>query len=101
MLTVPEATAAMKAHLDERVANLAAGIGGDDAELRAAIAVSSILGLTVARHFIELDALVAATDAELARVAGPAVIAGIGAATPPPLTGTETTPLVDGRVGRG
>ena len=29
----------------------------DDAELRAALTVSSILGLTVARHFLKLDAL--------------------------------------------
>jgi AcrR family transcriptional regulator len=70
MLTVPEATAAMKQHLDERVANLAAGLGGPDAELRAAVAVSTILGLTVARHFLELDALTGASEPDIARVVG-------------------------------
>ena len=52
MLTVPEVSDAVRHHLDERIGNLAAGIGGPDAELRAAIAVSSILGVTVARHFL-------------------------------------------------
>jgi AcrR family transcriptional regulator len=62
MLTVPQASEAIRLHLDERIANLAAGIGGTDAELRAAIAVSSILGLTVARR-----ALTAGLGAERSR----------------------------------
>ncbi len=79
MLTVPEATEAVRHHLDERIGNLAAGIGGPDAELRAAIAVSSILGLTVARHFLQLRAVSSASDGDLARVAGGAITAGLGA----------------------
>ena len=69
MLTVSEASEAVRLHLDERIGNLAAGIGGPDAELRAAIAVSSILGLTVARHFLKLRAVSNASDDELVRVA--------------------------------
>lgn len=77
MLTAPEASAAMKAHLDERIVNLAASIGGEDAELRAAIAVSSILGLTVARHFLGLRSISDACDDDLVRVAGDAIAASL------------------------
>jgi AcrR family transcriptional regulator len=69
MLTAPEATASMQAFLDERVTNLARAIQGDDAELRAALTVSSILGLTIARHFLKLDALTNVPDEQLAGAA--------------------------------
>ena len=95
MLTVPEAAAAMKAHLDERVANLAASIGGPDAELRAAVAVATILGLTIARHFLGLEGLADASDEDVARVAGPLVVAGTN-----PTAAPTTDPAEDG-VGRG
>jgi AcrR family transcriptional regulator len=78
MLTVPEASEALRHHLDERIGNLAAGIGGPDAELHAAIAVSSILGLTVTRHFLQLRAVSSASDDDLVRVASQALIAGLG-----------------------
>ena len=77
MLTAPEAAEALRGHLDERIANLAASIGGEDAELRAAVAVSSVLGLTVARHFLGLRAISDAADDILVRVAGQAVTAGL------------------------
>jgi len=77
MLTVPEAAEAVRHHLDERIGNLAEGIGGPDAELRAAIAVSSILGLTVARHFLQLSAVSSASDDDLVRVATQALTAGL------------------------
>lgn len=64
MLTAPEATRAMRDFLNERVANLARASDRDDAELRAALTVSSILGLTVARHFLKLDALATEISAE-------------------------------------
>jgi AcrR family transcriptional regulator len=78
MLTAPEASEAVRRHLDERIDNLAAGIGGPDAELRAAIVVSSILGLTVARHFLQLRAVSSATDDDLVRVATRALFQGLG-----------------------
>jgi AcrR family transcriptional regulator len=56
MLTVPEAAAAMRAYLDERVDNLARSLDGDDAHLRALITVSGILGLTITQHFLKLRA---------------------------------------------
>lgn len=71
MLTAPEATQAMKDFLDERVRNLARASDDADAELRAALTVSSILGLTIARHFLELDALSHISDAQLEAVLAP------------------------------
>jgi AcrR family transcriptional regulator len=57
MLTVPEAEASMREFLQERVQNLTGSFGGgEDAELRATLVVSSILGLTIARHFLRLPA---------------------------------------------
>lgn len=78
MLTVPQASEAVRLHLDERIGNLAAGIGDPDAELRAAIAVSSILGLTIARHFLQLRAVSSASDEDLVRVASRAIASGLG-----------------------
>jgi AcrR family transcriptional regulator len=77
MLSTPEAAASMSAFLNERVANLSQAMGGDDADLRAALMVSSILGLTIARHFLELDAFSGASDADITRVARPWVTTGI------------------------
>lgn len=68
MLTSPEAAAVMRDYLQERTENLARTMGGEDAELRAAIIVSSILGVTIARHFLELPPLVEVDDGRSARV---------------------------------
>ena len=57
MLTSPEAAALMRDYLQERVTNLSGAMTGDDAEVRAALMVSSIMGITIARHFIDLPAL--------------------------------------------
>jgi AcrR family transcriptional regulator len=77
MLTAPEAAASMSEFLNERVANLSRAMGGDDADLRAALIVSSILGLTIARHFLKLDALTSASDADIASVARPWITTGV------------------------
>jgi AcrR family transcriptional regulator len=77
MLTAPEAAEAMSAFLNERVVNLSRAMGGEDADLRAALIVSSILGLTIARHFLKLDAFAAASDADIARVARPWITTGV------------------------
>jgi AcrR family transcriptional regulator len=78
MLTAPEATAAMKDFLDERVTNLARATTGDDADLRAALTVSSILGLTIARHFLKLDALAEISERQIERTLRPWLTAGLG-----------------------
>ena len=83
MLTAPEAADQMSAFLNERVANLSRAMDGDDADLRAALIVSSILGLTIARHFLKLDAFTGASDADIARVARPWVTTGVDPATGP------------------
>ena len=77
MLTAPEAAASMSAFLNERVANLSRAMGVEDADLRAALIVSSILGLTIARHFLKLDAFMDASDADIARAARPWVTTGV------------------------
>jgi hypothetical protein len=86
MLTAPETADGMSAFLNERVANLSRAMGGEDADLRAALIVSSILGLTIARHFLKLDAFTSAPDADIARVARPWVTTGVDRAgsTEPP-----------------
>src|SRR6185312_11070186 len=56
MLTVPEAADSMRSYLDERVANLTRSFGGDNGQAQALLAVSTILGVTIARHFLELTA---------------------------------------------
>lgn len=56
MLTVPEAAESMREFLDERVENLARSFDGEDAELRALLTVSAILGLTITQHFLHLRA---------------------------------------------
>jgi AcrR family transcriptional regulator len=88
MLTAPEAAESMSAFLNERVANLSRAMGGEDADLRAALIVSSILGLTIARHFLKLDAFASASDADITRVARPWVTTGGDADGQPPPTPT-------------
>jgi AcrR family transcriptional regulator len=78
MLTAPEATRAMRDFLDERVANLARAMDGDDVELRAALTVSSILGLTIARHFLELDALNEISEEQIETTLRPWLTAALG-----------------------
>jgi Tetracyclin repressor-like, C-terminal domain len=84
MLTAPEAAEAMSAFLNERVVNLSRALGGEDADLRAALIVSSFLGLTVARHFLKLDAFAAAADADIARVARPWITTSVDPDGAPP-----------------
>jgi AcrR family transcriptional regulator len=78
MLTAPAATEAMKDFLDGRVVNLRRALDGDDAELRAALAVSSILGLTIARHFLKLDALTDISEEQIEATLWPWLAAAIG-----------------------
>lgn len=80
MLTVPEAAASVRAFLEERVDNLARSFGsGEDAELRATLVVSSILGLTIARHFLGLRSFASIAPDALVDAAG----AWLGAAGTP------------------
>ena len=78
MLTAPEATRAMQNFLNERVTNLARAMADPDAELRAALTVSSILGLTVARHFLQLDGLTEISAEQVETVVRPWLTAALG-----------------------
>lgn len=78
MLTAPEATRAMRDFLNGRVTNLARAAGGDDADLRAALTVSGILGLTIARHFLKLDALVEISETQIETTLRPWLTATLG-----------------------
>ena len=72
------AEASMREFLQERVENLQKAFSGDDAELQATLVVSSILGLTIARHFLRLpafdtiprDSLVRSAHAWISTLAG-------------------------------
>lgn len=66
MLTSPEAAAVMREYLEERATHLAGTMTGDDAEMRAAVIVSGILGVTIARHFLDLAALADVDDGQIA-----------------------------------
>jgi AcrR family transcriptional regulator len=70
MLTNATAAETVREFLNERVANLAREDSRPDAELRAALTVSTFLGLTVARHFLHLDAFEHASNQDIERVAG-------------------------------
>lgn len=69
MLTSAEASTVMRDYLHERTTNLARTMEGGDAELRAALMVSSILGITLARHFFNLTPLVDADPDQAGAVA--------------------------------
>jgi hypothetical protein len=84
MLTAPEATRAMQDFLNERVANLARAMHGSDVELRAALTVSSILGLTIARHFLKLDALTEISEEQIDTTLRPWLTAALGNDITPP-----------------
>jgi AcrR family transcriptional regulator len=84
MLTAPEATGAMRDFLDERVVNLARAMDGHDVELRAALTVSSILGLTIARHFLKLDALTEISEEQIETTVRPWLTAALGDDITPP-----------------
>jgi hypothetical protein len=78
MLTTPEATKAVRDFLNERVTNLARSSDHEDADLQAALTVSSILGLTIARHFLKLDALAEISEPQIERTVQPWLTAALG-----------------------
>jgi AcrR family transcriptional regulator len=77
MLTAPEATKTMRDFLNERVTNLARASDSDNADLRAALIVSSILGLTIARHFLKLDALTDISEDQIKTILRPWLTAAL------------------------
>jgi AcrR family transcriptional regulator len=70
----PEAAELIRELLAERILlPIANRVGGDQPELRAALAGSQIVGLATARHLIGLEPLARASRAELARALAPVI----------------------------
>jgi AcrR family transcriptional regulator len=68
----PEAARLVRERIGRDVlAPLAAGLGSDHPEVRAALAGSQIVGLVMARQVVGLPALTALGSAELSRLVGP------------------------------
>jgi AcrR family transcriptional regulator len=70
MLTTPEAAHAMRAHLETRAEALGGGDADDDTRLRAVLLVASIMGVTIARHFLDMTELRDVDPERAARILG-------------------------------
>lgn len=71
MLTHPDATERTRATLDEQIEQIAAAIPTSDAQLRAALIISMMLGITLGQQLLELDALRNAKPKEIAQLLQP------------------------------
>ncbi|GAA0361568.1 TetR family transcriptional regulator [Microbispora corallina] len=78
MLTHPEAAEGVRARLDEQVGQLGAAIPARDAELRAALMISTMLGVTIAHQLLDLTALRDVPADRLAKIVRPALVALTG-----------------------
>jgi AcrR family transcriptional regulator len=65
MLTHPKASEAAREILDRQVANLSNTITTDDAHLRAALVMTTIVGVTIGRELLGVDALRQATPQQI------------------------------------
>jgi AcrR family transcriptional regulator len=71
-LTHPSAATIMRDEvMCERAAEVAATIGGEDAELRAALMGACMVGLSISRYLLEIEPVASASREELERVMGP------------------------------
>lgn len=73
MLTHPDAAEEVRGKLDGQVARLAEAIGSGDAELRAALMVSTMLGVTIAHQLLGLSALRDASGERIAETLRPSL----------------------------
>ncbi|HWD01258.1 MAG TPA: TetR family transcriptional regulator [Amycolatopsis sp.] len=71
MLTSPEAAAVMRDYLQQRADVLADASTRSDARLRSQLIVASILGITIARHFLDLPGLDKLSGEDAARTLQP------------------------------
>jgi AcrR family transcriptional regulator len=65
MLTHPKASEAARASLDQQVATLSETITTEDARLRAALVMTTIVGVTIGRELLGVDALRQATPQQI------------------------------------
>jgi AcrR family transcriptional regulator len=77
MLTDPEAAERARAVLDRQVQQIAAAITGDEAQLRAALIVATMLGMRIARQLLAVTALRTPSPQHIANVLRPALEAMI------------------------
>jgi len=78
-LTHPEANRIMRDEvLCSLIRDLARTIGGSDAELKAALLMSSVFGMALARYVLEVPGLADAGRADIERLLGPALQALLG-----------------------
>jgi AcrR family transcriptional regulator len=78
-LTHPEANRIMRDEvLCSLIRDLAGTIGGTDAEVRAALLMSTVFGMALARYVLELPGLAGAGRADLERLLRPALEALVG-----------------------
>jgi AcrR family transcriptional regulator len=78
-LTHPEANRIMRDEvLCALITDLARTIGGKDAEVRAALLMSSVFGMALARYVLELPGLAGADPADVERLLEPALRALVG-----------------------
>ncbi|MEV7970639.1 TetR family transcriptional regulator [Sphaerisporangium sp. NPDC088356] len=75
MLTHPEAAEGVRARLDEQVEQLSSAIPAEDADLRAALMISTMLGVTVAHQLLDLTALRDVSPTRIAAALRPAITA--------------------------
>ncbi|GGP89557.1 TetR/AcrR family transcriptional regulator [Streptosporangium pseudovulgare] len=78
MLTHPEAADAARTALGGQIDRVGAELPGDDARLRAALATSVLLGVTVGHQLLGLDPLRDAPREEIDRLLRPALLALLG-----------------------
>ncbi|TDC03968.1 TetR/AcrR family transcriptional regulator [Nonomuraea longispora] len=78
MLTHPEAAASARRTLGAQIDRLAESIPGEDARLRAALAMTVMVGVTVSHRLLELDELREAPPEEIARLLRPGLRALTG-----------------------
>jgi AcrR family transcriptional regulator len=78
-LTHPEAARVVRDEvMCDRVAAVARTIGGPDGELRAGLLGATLIGLTMARHVLEMEPVASASRADVERLLEPALRALVG-----------------------
>jgi len=77
MLTSPEAAAVMRDYLQDRIDRLAGPDPDATTEARAVVVATSILGLTIARHFLDLESFERVPTSVIAAVAEAMLSAGV------------------------
>ncbi|GII54250.1 TetR family transcriptional regulator [Planotetraspora thailandica] len=73
MLTHPDAADRARATLDDQVATVGAAIGAEDADLRAALMISTMLGVTIAHQLLDLSALREVSAERIAQLLRPSL----------------------------